>query len=122
MCAAFARRVRSVVTGKTTVRNIGVIKIRRHPGDCRVAVITVIAAGDMVRVFSDGCHAVMAGPTGTEHLRVIDHCDRSEHIARVAVLANIRRLNVCCRFADGVGAVVAVEAITHDIDVVKVGR
>lgn len=87
-----------------------------------MAVITVIAAGDMVRVFSDGCHAVMARSTGTEHLRVIDRCDRGEHIARVAVLANIRRLNVCCRFADRVDAVVAVEAITRDIDVIKVGR
>ena len=85
-----------------------------------MAVITVIAARDMSRVFSDGQHTVMTGSAGAEDLCVIDRCDGSEDVRRVAVLTNIRRLDVCWRFANGVGAIVAIEAVAHDIYMIEV--
>ena len=55
-----ASRVGSVMTADAVINNVCVIEICRQPRDSRVAVIAIIAAGDMRWVFADGYHTVMA--------------------------------------------------------------
>ena len=67
-----------------------------------MAIITVIAAGDVCRMFATRGNAVMARATGADNLRVINSRSRREHGRAVAVLANVGRQNVCRVFANGV--------------------
>ena len=54
-----AGRVCSVMAAGTIVDNIGMIEIRWQPGDSGMAVIAIVAAGDMRWVFANSYHAVM---------------------------------------------------------------
>ncbi len=49
---AFAGGIRAVMAAHAVPCDIHVIEIRRQPASGRVAVVTVIAAGDVVRVFA----------------------------------------------------------------------
>jgi len=53
---------------------------------------------------------------------VIDGKRWCEHIGVVAVLANVGGLYMCRGLAGGVGAVMAVDAVTRDVDVIEIGR
>jgi len=68
-----ARGNDAVVAFITIPGDIHMIKIRRHPGHCCMAVVAVIAAGDMVLTFTFGNYAVMAGAATAQYLRVIDN-------------------------------------------------
>lgn len=122
MKRALAGRVRAVVTTHAVVHNIGMVKISWHPGDRRVAVIAVIAAGYVGWVFTDGCKAIVAGITGTANLRVVDGVGWHPDVGRVTVFADLRRLDMGRVFAGCVGTIVATGAITRDVYVVKIRR
>ena len=102
--------------------DIDVVEGGRQPGNRRMAVVAGIAAGDVGRVFTGRRDAIMAGATGAQYLGVIDGKRRYKHIGAVAILADIGRLYVCRGLAGGVGAVVAVDAVARDVDVIEVGR
>ena len=55
----FANSVCSVMAADTVIDNICMVEICRQPGDRSVAVITIIAAGDMRWVFANSYHTVM---------------------------------------------------------------
>ena len=76
----------------------------------------------MGRLFANGDDAVMTGPASTNDLCVIDGHNGREDVGRVAVLANIGRLNVCLVLAGCIHPVVTAHAITGDVDVVKIRR
>ena len=59
MRRALASRIRAVMATGAVVHNIDMVKIGRQPGDRRVAVVTIIAAGDMCRVLAGGRDTVM---------------------------------------------------------------
>ena len=122
MRRAFASGVGAVMTAEAIVHYIHMVKIRGQPGDRRMTIVTVIAAGDMRGVFTGRGDAIMAGAAGAQYLGVIDGKGRYEHIGAVAILADIGGLYVCRGLAGGVGAVVAAHAIASDVDVVEVGR
>ena len=71
MTAVFAGRFRAVVTADAITRDIGVIEIRRYPGHRRVAIVAIVTAGNVGRVFAGRNGAIVTGPAGTDHLRVI---------------------------------------------------
>ena len=48
--------------------------------------------------------------------------DRCPNVGAVAVLANIRRLNVKRILAGRIGAIVTTDAVIHDIEVIEVSR
>ena len=87
-----------------------------------MTVIAGVATGDMCRGLADGSDTVMAGDTGSNYLRVIDGQRRCKHIGRVAVLADIRCLNVCRIFAGCVRTVMTADAVTGDVDVIEICR
>jgi len=87
-----------------------------------MTVVAGIATGDMSRVFASRNGAVMAGAAGAYHLRMIDGKRGRKHVGGMAVFANVGGLYVCRGLAGGVGAVMAVDAVTRDVNVIEVGR
>lgn len=61
MRRAFAGGVGAVMTAEAIVDDVHMVKIRGQPGDRRMTIVTVIAAGDMPGVFAGRSDAVMAG-------------------------------------------------------------
>jgi len=109
-----AGRVRTVMAAHTVPGDVDVIEIRRQPADGAVAVIAVIAAGNMVLAFAGGDVAVVAGPATTEDLGMVDDHDRRKHVRVMAVFAHIRRLHVCRILTRRLRAVVTVDAVRGD--------
>ena len=97
----FARCASAVVACRTAAHNVGVIKVRGNPAVCCMAIVTVIAACNVHCMFAACGNAVMAGATGADDLRVVDRCGGREHGGVVAVLANIRCLDVRRIFPNG---------------------
>lgn len=120
MCRVLTDCVRAVVAAKTVSRNVYVIEICRQPGDRAVAVIAVVAARYVSRVFAGGGNTVVAGSASTQNLRVIDRNDGNERNRAVAVFANVRRQRVRWGFSGCVRAVMAVAAVTRDAGMVEV--
>ena len=87
-----------------------------------MAVVAVVAAGNVGRVLACGGVAVMAGETGAKDLRVIDHVGRHKRHVVVAVLADIGGIDMRRMLARRIGAVMAADAVGGDVGVVKVGR
>ena len=87
-----------------------------------MAVIAVIAAGDMRRVFAGHYCTVMAGAAGANDLSVVDRVNRYPGVRRMAVLANIGRLNMRQVLARSVGAVMAAGTVTRNIYVIEIRR
>lgn len=76
----------------------------------------------MRRVLTGGRCAIVAGETRTDNLRVIDSVRRCKGDRIMAVDAQISCTDVRRVLADGIGAIVATNAITRDVGVVEVGR
>ena len=112
----------AVVATDTVVRNSHVIEVRGKPGGRCMTFVAIAAALNVSRVFSRCRHAVMAGTAGTEDLHVIDGVSRCPDVGRVAVFTGIRRLNVLPGFACCLDAIVAIDAVSGDVDVIEVGR
>ncbi len=68
----FAGRIRAVMTGRTIAGDIQVIEICWQPADRTMTVSAIVAADDMTLVLAGSDHAIVAGPTGTKDLVVID--------------------------------------------------
>lgn len=84
-----------------------------------MAVIAVVAAENMRRVFAGRCLTVVARIAATQYLRVIHGIDRRPGDTAVAVLTDICRIHVCWMLAGGVHAVVATEAIPRDVRMIE---
>ncbi len=87
-----------------------------------MAVVARVATGNVREVFADGDDAVMTAAAGPDNLRVINTHYGRKYIGRVAVLAHIGRLDVCCILACGINAVVTAHAIARDVYVIKIRR
>ncbi len=81
--------VGSIVTTTAVVHDVDVVEVRRHPGGRRVAVIAVIAAGNVGRVFAGGRNTIVAGIAGAVDLRVIDRIRRHPDVGRMTIFADI---------------------------------
>ncbi len=117
-----ASRVRSVMTAAAVIDNVCVIEIGRQPRDSRVAVIAVIAAGDMRWVFANGYHTVMARATSPNNLSVVYRKCWNPGIRCMAIFADNTGKNMVDVLARCIRTVVAARTIACDIDVVKVCR
>ena len=86
-----------------------------------MTVITIRAAGDVRWILYARNYAVMAGATGAEHLRMVNRVNRRPDIRIMAVLANIRRLDMRKVLANGFGAIVATDTIARDSHMIEIG-
>jgi len=112
----------AIVAADAVIGDVRVVKGRRCPGDGGVAIVAVVAAGNVGRVLACRGIAVVAGEAGADDLGVIDHVGRREGHVVVAVLANIRRINMRRMLARSLRAIVTADAVVGDVRVVEVGR
>ena len=120
MRQVFADSILAVVAAGAIARNIQVVECRRSPGDGRVAVVAGIAAGEVCRVLAGCNYAIVTGATGADDLRMVDAKRRRKYVGVMAVLANVAGLNMRKVLANGVHAVMAINAATGDIQMIKI--
>jgi len=118
---SLANGICTVVATKAIIHDVDVVKVGRQPGNCRMAVVAIIAAGDMGGVFAGRNNAVMTRAASTNNLRMIDRVNRHPDVRCMAVLADIGRLNVCEVLACSVNTIMAAGAISRDVYVIEVG-
>jgi len=87
-----------------------------------VAIVAIVAAGNVVATLALRNAAIVAGDTSAEHLGVIHHEHRQEYRCAVAVFANIGRQRVHRTFSGRGSTIMAVDAVTRDARVVEVSR
>ena len=87
-----------------------------------MAIVTIITAGDVRRMFAGRSVAVVTRTATTQHLGVIDRERWYPYRWVVAVLANIGRQYVRRVFASRRDAVVTVDAAARDVGMVEVRR
>jgi len=108
-----------VVCGCAGFVDIYMVKIRWQPCDRAMAVIAVVTAGNMRRMFASRSNAVMAGAATAKHLGMIDHHHGRKHTCVVTIFTDVGRLRVGWVLANCVRAVMTVDAITRDGCVVE---
>jgi len=87
-----------------------------------MTVVAGVAACYVSRVLTACSDPIMAGATGSQNLCVINGDHGLPHIGRVAVLADICRLNVRRAFAGRRRSVMAANTISDDVHVIEIRR
>ena len=87
-----------------------------------MTVVAGIATRNMRWMFTGRDHAIVTGAADTDYLRVVNGKHGHEHIGVMAVFAHVARLNMRRALAGGVRAVMAVNAITGNIQVIEIRR
>jgi hypothetical protein len=90
-----AGRVRSIVATCAVAHDIYVVEVGWNPARCCVAVVTVIAALNMIGVFASCDTSVVTGAATPQHIQVVDCEHRTPGAGAMAVLAGGRGLDVC---------------------------
>ena len=122
MRGSFTSRFATVMTVRAIVHDIAVIEICGHPGNCCVAIITVVAAVYM-RGMLTGCRgAIVARVACAYDLSMINGIGWRPDIRVMTVFANLGGLYMRKSLAGRVGAVVTARTITGDIYMIKIGR
>lgn len=85
-----------------------------------MAIVAVIAAGNMRWVFAGRNDAVVAGTACTDYLRVVHRVSRNPDIGVMAVFANFRCQNMCRVLAGRFYAIVAARAIAGNSYVIEI--
>jgi hypothetical protein len=112
----------AIVAIETIARNVVVTEISGNPGDTGVAIVAGIATVYMVDGFAIDDRIVVAADADTQHLIVIDDCNRGERGRRMAILTEVRRRNVSNMFAGRSDAVVATHAVRCDSEMIEEDR
>lgn len=60
VCRSLARRLDAVVAARAVARDVDVVEVGRQPGDRRMAVVAIVAAGNVGRVLASGRDTVVA--------------------------------------------------------------
>ena len=94
MCRALTRCFDTVVTADAIARDVQVIEISGQPAGGRVAIITVVTAAYMGRMFAGSDNSVVARAAGPNNLSVVDGYGGHKSHRTVAVLADTGRLYV----------------------------
>lgn len=111
----------AVVTIGTIPGDACVIEGCWCPRDRCVAIITVVATGEVRRVFSRRGNTVMTRTTTAKYLRMIHPVCWLKSDRVMTVFANIGCLYVRLVLASRLRSVVTTNAVAGDVDVVKVG-
>ena len=90
----FTGRIGTVVTAHAVARDIYVIKIRGQPACGRVAIVAIVATGDVILVLTGRRITVVAGSASTDYLRMIDRVGGIPDIRRMAILTHVAGLDV----------------------------
>lgn len=122
MGRVFTRRVGAIVATEAITRDIYMVEIRGQPADGAVAIVAIVAAGNVVGTLAFRNPTIVAGDTRAKHLGVVHHKHREEYRCAVAVFANIGRQRVRRTFSGRGSTIMAVDAVTRDARVIEVSR
>ncbi len=122
MLRIFAGRVGAIVAADTVAGDVNVIESSGTPGHRRMAIVTGIIAGNVGGVFSSSYDAIVTGAATANHLCMVDGKHRHENVTIVAVFANVTSLDVSQVLAQGLDAVVTIDAIAGDTNVIEIRR
>jgi hypothetical protein len=84
-----------------------------------VAVVAVVAGRNVRWMFASRCRAVVARTASPNDLGVIDGVGRCKDVRVMAILANVRRLDMCGVLAHRVDAVMAAAAVINDSQMIE---
>ena len=87
-----------------------------------MAVIAGIAAKNMRWALARRDRAIMTAVACTDDLCVVYGKDRCKYVGVVAVLADVTGLNVSEILARGIGAIVTVDTVAGNVEMIKVRR
>lgn len=107
------------MTAKAIAGDVDVVEIGRNPAKRRMAVVAVIATGNMTGVLAGRDSTVVTGRTDTDHLRMVNPVGRGKDDVVMTVLTHVGRQNMCRVLADGLGAVMAAEAVVDDCGMIE---
>lgn len=120
MRSVFAGRIGAVMASRAVTGDGRVIKIRRRPGDRRVAVVAIVAACEVRRMLAGRRSTVVARSAAAKYLGVVDPVGWYPGDRVVAVFAHIGGLNVGSILARRFGAVMAAHTVAGDVDVIEI--
>ena len=86
-----------------------------------MAVIAGITARKMRRMFACRDDAVVTAVAGADNLSVVNREDRRKDVGVVAILTIVTGENMRQVLANGIDAVMAVNTLTSDVQMVEVG-
>ena len=109
----------AVMAACTVAGDIDVIEIRGQPANCRMAVVTVAAAGNMSWVFAGRDYAIVAGAANPQNLCVVDCGRRLKRYRVVAIFADIAGRYMRWAFAGRGSAIMTTDAVSENIGVVE---
>ncbi len=115
----FAGRVCTVVAANAIAGDIRMIKIRRQPRHGRVAIIAVVAAGNMRWMLACRDGAVMTGCASTDDLRVIDYHNRLKERCTVAIFTDVAGQYVILILPNRVRTIVTTNTIARVIRMIE---
>lgn len=84
-----------------------------------MAVIAVVAAGNVICTLARCGDAVVTGSAGTEHLRVVYRCGWLKCDGAVTVFTHVGRLHVRRALANSRSTVVAAHAVPNDASMIE---
>jgi len=87
-----------------------------------VTVVAIVAAGKVRWMLADCNNAIMARSASPQDLCVVDNKSRCPYIWIVAILADIRRKNMCRILPRCLDTVVTAYAVASDIQVIEIRR
>lgn len=111
--------IAAVVAARTISGDIDVVKVCRDPAACGMAIVTIVATDDVVRIFARCDCAVMAGSATTNNLQMIDVESRRKAIRCMAILTYARREDMRLILASRRAAIVAGHTVADDIGVIE---
>lgn len=110
------------MAAETVARDVVVVEIRRQPTVGRMAIVTGVAAIDMVGILASRGRAVVTARAGSEDLEVIHSAYRRKSRRRVAILADTSRRNVRRGFPRRTRAVMTAHAVRRNAEVIEKHR
>jgi len=101
------------------IRQAAVTETGRDPAVRRVTLATIDGRGEVSRIHPGSISAVMAGRAGPKDLVVVDRCNGRPDDRTVAVLADVRSLDMRRALARCVIAIVTTGTVVNDAGVVE---
>ena len=101
--------------------NIRMIEYRGKPGISCMAIVTAVAAGNMISWFAVGNAAVVTGAARANNLRMVDPEYWFPSRCTMTIFADVSRVDVVRPLAFGDAPVVAAETVAAKTVVVKIG-
>lgn len=110
MSGILARGRHTVVAALAIASDIGMIKVRRQPAVCRMAIITGFRTGNMIRRFARSAHAVVTRTATSQHFDVVYPDRGNPHCRSMATLTEISGLNMIDRPSGSGQSIMATDA------------